>query len=54
MTNDERRKLKELKADINKPKHKLLRILSEIESISPRQAESLAKIIGRLEDYQHR
>ena len=54
MTNDERKKLKDLKSDINKPKHELIRILSEIEIISPRQAESLSKIIGRIEYFQNR
>lgn len=55
MTNEQRKRLKELKGScINSPKAQLLRVVSEMEDISPRQAEQLARIIARLEGFQHR
>ena len=54
MNKQQRTELARLKSEINQPKHRLIDILSRIEEISPRQAEMLGKIIGRLEDFQHK
>jgi molecular chaperone GrpE (heat shock protein) len=54
MTNTERQKMKALKHEISHPKRELLRVVAEMEAMSPRQAEQLAKIVARLEDFQNR
>ena len=54
MTKEQREELKHLKSEVSSPKHKLIDILSSVESISPKQADQLARIIARLEDWQNK
>jgi hypothetical protein len=54
MTNEQRKTLNTLKREISSPKSALLRIVNQMESVSPKQAEQLSKIIARLESFQNR
>lgn len=54
MTRKERDELAYLKREISNAKSELIRIERRIAQISPRQAEKLGSIIGRLEDFQNR
>ncbi len=54
MTKQELETLKHLKSEANSAKRRLLDLASKIDSVSPRQADQLRTICGRLEDWQHR
>lgn len=54
MTSADREKLKHLKEEVNSPKSKLIQLAMEVANVSPKQAESLEKIIGKLEAWQNR
>lgn len=54
MTKSQREELKRLKSEISQPKSRLLDLLRRVEQISPSQGDQLARIIGRLEDWQNK
>ncbi len=53
MTKEQRETLEHLKAEINRPKERLIDLLRQIEEISPSQGKKLGGIIGRLEAFQN-
>lgn len=53
MTRAQRERLAHLKREANHQKTELLRLADMIRELSPRQAEQLDSIIGRLEGWQH-
>ncbi|MES2688080.1 MAG: hypothetical protein V4706_14755 [Pseudomonadota bacterium] len=54
MTAADRKKLADLKREINQHKSRLLDIARRVEGVSPRQGEQLLRILARLEDWQNR
>ena len=46
-------KVDEIKHNVNEPKSRLIRILSKLEEINPKEAEKLSKIIMKLEAWQN-
>ncbi len=47
-------KIKAIKKEASIPKSTLLQIASRMEGVSAKEAESLNRIIARLEDWQNR
>ena len=52
MTKQQREDLMHLKREVNSPKSELIDLIRKIEEISPREAEKLSKIVGKLESWQ--
>jgi hypothetical protein len=52
MTKDQREELQHLKREANSPKSELIDLIRKIEAISPKEAEKLTKIVGKLENWQ--
>lgn len=48
------KKLRFLQSEANGPKHELIRIMDRLEIASPKDAESLGKIIAKLEAWQNK
>lgn len=49
-----RAKLRYLKESVSPIKSRLMDVLRQVEELDKREADSLGRIIGRLEDWQHR
>jgi hypothetical protein len=54
MTKQQKEMIKQLKAEINSPKHRLLEILRRIEEISPSESDKMGRIIWKLEVWQNK
>jgi hypothetical protein len=52
MTNDQREELAHIKREANSPKSDLIDLIRKLEVISPKEAEKLSKIVGKLENWQ--
>jgi hypothetical protein len=54
MTKQQKEMIKQLKAEINSPKHRLLEIMRRIEEINPSESDKMGRIIWKLEVWQNK
>lgn len=54
MTKTQRERLQHLARECNSPKHQLMNILREVESISPAKARALDRAIAKIEAWQNK